>query len=177
MKIPTKTANLEIDKYLKSQQSHLSALTKSRSKTWSDLEKEISTSKAGKDFLTQRQTIAEQIGQFKSKVARIDAVKAEYANLLKTEKDLQAKYGKEAAGWWKQVASSAPSKAELGKVYFDFQPDDGEFELFDMLGLRFHRRWPRRPPPPAPGPVDLSATSFTRKETQDHTDQAPRFST
>ena len=68
------------------------------------------------------------------------------------------------------MVSSAPSKAELGKAYFDFQPADDEFELFDMLGLRFHRRWPRRPPPPPPGPVDLSATTFTRKETQDHTD-------
>lgn len=170
MKDPTRSASAEIDRYVSTEQSHLSALIKARSKTWSALEKELSTSKDGKDLLAQRQTIAKQIDQFKSNTAMIDAVKADFANLLKTEKDLEAKYGKEAAGWWKRVASSAPSKAELGKVYFDFQPNDDEFDLFDMLGLRFHRRWPRRPPPPPPGPVDLSAASFTRKETQDHTD-------
>ena len=68
------------------------------------------------------------------------------------------------------MATSAPSKAELGKAYFDFQPADGEFELFDMLGLnstasgldiRHRLRLPL---------LDLSATTFTRQETQDHTD-------
>ncbi len=170
MKSPVKTASAEIDKYVKNQQARLSALIKARSKTWSALEKEISASDDGKALLAQRQTIAKQIDQFKSKGGNIDAVKAEFANLLKTEKALQTKYGKEAAGWWKKVATSAPSKAELGKAYFDFQPADGEFELFDMLGLRFHRKWPRHPPPPPPAPLDLSATTFTRQETQDHTD-------
>ncbi len=135
MKSPVKTASAEIDKYVKNQQARLSALIKARSKTWSALEKEISASDDGKALLAQRQTIAKQIDQFKSKGGNIDAVKAEFANLLKTEKALQTKYGKEAAGWWKKVATSAPSKAELGKAYFDFQPADGEFELFDMLGL------------------------------------------